>query len=184
MYLTCLLHPSHLHWSLRSRTSYTMFLWVNCFWSESLACCVSTSHHADWVVRRSEYNIPFLLTPQQADIPEGICAVKHSVANYLVNKEGFTQLYLELTSTGHLSNKTLVQAQNHANHPSGVEELRFDTVDSLLDFITKQWKRRCVTIDIWNEDILESLLRRPFFILVSVDAPVSLRWKRFEERYF
>ena len=161
-----------------------MVLRVNCFWSESLACCVSTNHHADWIVRRSEYNNPFLLTPQQADIPEGICAGKQSVANYLVNNEDFTQLYLERISTGHLSNKTLVQAQNHADHPSGVEEILFDTVDSLLDVITKQWKRRWVTIDIWNEDILESLLCRPSFLLVSVDAPVSLRWKRFKERYF
>ncbi|MCJ1426219.1 Deoxycytidine monophosphate (dCMP) deaminase [Sticta canariensis] len=112
----------------------------------------------------------------------GICAGKQSVATYLVNNEGFTQLYLERTSTGHLSNKTLVQAQNHADHPSGVEEIAFATVDSLLDFITKQWERRWVTIDIWNEDVLESLLRRPSFILVSVDAPVSLRWKRFKER--
>ena len=135
-------------------------------------------------MRRSEYNNPWLLTAQQADILEGICAGKQSVANYLVNNEGFTQLYLDRTSTGHLSNQTLVQAQNHADHPCDVEEISFATVASLLDFITRQWKRRWVTIDIWNEDILESLVRRPFFILVSVDAPVSLRWERFKERYF
>lgn len=135
-------------------------------------------------MRRSEYNRVFLLTAQQADLPEGICAGKQSVANYLVNNEGFTQLSLKRTSTDHLSNKTLVQAQNHADHPSDEEEISFATVDSLLAVITKQWERRWVTLDIWDEDILESLLRRPSFILVSVDAPVSLRWKRFKERYF
>lgn len=64
-----------------------------------------------------------------------------------------------------------------------MEERSFATVDSLLEFVTKQWERRWVTIDIWDEGVLESLLRRPSFILVSVDAPVSLRWKRFKERY-
>lgn len=64
-----------------------------------------------------------------------------------------------------------------------MEDRSFATVDSLLEFVTKQWERRWVTIDIWDEGVLESLLRRPSFILVSVDAPVSLRWKRFKERY-
>lgn len=58
----------------------------------------------------------------------------------------------------------------------------FANVESLLDFVTKNWKRRWVTTDIWNEEVLENLLRRPSFILVSVDAPVSVRWKRFRER--
>lgn len=125
----------------------------------------------------------FLLKAQQADLCEGICAGKQSVANYLIDEQGFIQLYLERTSISHLSNRNLVQAQNHAHHRSSVEERSFATVDSLLEFVTKRWERRWVTIDIWDENVLESLLRRPSFILVSVDAPVSLRWKRFKERY-
>ena len=62
------------------------------------------------------------------------------------------------------------------------DQRSFGDVDSLLEFVTKTWKQRWVLTDIWNEEILEHLLRRPFFILVSVDAPVSLRWKRFRER--
>ena len=58
----------------------------------------------------------------------------------------------------------------------------FASVESLLDFVTKQWQQRWVTTDMWNEDILESLLRRPSFILVSVDAPISLRWKRLKNQ--
>ncbi|MCJ1463620.1 Histidine biosynthesis bifunctional protein hisB [Pseudocyphellaria aurata] len=111
----------------------------------------------------------------------GICAGKQTIANYLVKSQCFTQLYLDRTSSP-LSNKFLAQAQNHESHRSGVEERSFATVESLLDFVTKQWEKRWVTIDVWNEDVLESLLRRPSFILVSVDAPVSLRWTRFKER--
>lgn len=121
---------------------------------------------------------------QKADIGEGICAGKQSVANYLVNDQSFTQLYLERTTTSPLSNQIFGQAQNHAKERSGAEKRSFATVDLFLDFITKQWERRWVTTDIWDENVLQTLLRRPSFILVSVDAPVSLRWKRFTERYF
>jgi dCMP deaminase len=58
----------------------------------------------------------------------------------------------------------------------------FDTADDLLDFVTKQWRERWVTTDIHTEEILDKLLRRPFFILISVDAPVSVRWRRFQAR--
>ncbi len=52
----------------------------------------------------------------------------------------------------------------------------------MLEFVTERWKERWVTTDIWNETILKSLLRRPSFIFISVDAPVSLRWQRYKER--
>ncbi|KAJ5123453.1 Deoxycytidylate deaminase, partial [Penicillium atrosanguineum] len=54
--------------------------------------------------------------------------------------------------------------------------------DSLLDFATKRWQERWVTTDIANGETLNRFLLRPFFLLVSVDAPVSLRWKRFSDR--
>ena len=40
-----------------------------------------------------------------------------------------------------------------------------------------------MTTDIWDERILEILSRRPFFLLVSVDAPIGLRWSRLKARY-
>lgn len=62
-------------------------------------------------------------------------------------------------------------------------EFVFDTADSLLDFATKRWQERWVTTDIANGETLDRFLLRPFFLLVSVDAPVSLRWKRFSDRF-
>lgn len=67
--------------------------------------------------------------------------------------------------------------------PSRRDETVFDTVDSLLGFVTKQWTGRWVTTDIWDHTTLDRLLQRPFFLLVSVDAPVSLRWQRFRNRW-
>ncbi|KAE8453855.1 hypothetical protein EG329_007631 [Mollisiaceae sp. DMI_Dod_QoI] len=124
----------------------------------------------------------------------GICAGKRTVANYLVEHHGFTHLYLRqealdpdalkaLTVNGYIAQDldTIVE-----DLPSEGKEKKgqtvFATAEHLLDFVTKRWRERWVTTDIHTESILDKLLRRPFFILVSVDAPVSVRWKRFRER--
>lgn len=61
-------------------------------------------------------------------------------------------------------------------------QLEFENVDLLLDFVTTRWREPWVTTDIWDGATLDRLIQRPFFLLVSVDAPVSLRWKRFTDR--
>lgn len=60
--------------------------------------------------------------------------------------------------------------------------LNFSDVDSLLDFVTLRWRERWVTTDIWDDEVVDALCRRPFFLLISVDAPVSVRWQRFKQR--
>lgn len=76
------------------------------------------------------------------------------------------------------------QIDDNTNTPSPTEgdSSRFRSVETLVDFVTKHWQQRWVTTDVWDEAVLEQLQRRPFFILVSVDAPVSLRWGRLVER--
>lgn len=101
----------------------------------------------------------------------GICSGKNSVANYLTENLGFVRLLLAQQSS---------QLPNFEQHDA--KENSFACVESLLDFVTKKWQQRWVTTDVWNEKVLENLLRRPFFVLVSVDAPVSLRWKRLQDR--
>lgn len=101
----------------------------------------------------------------------GICAGKNSVADYLIEDLGFVRLRLAQQESPPL------EAEQH-----NAEDKPFACVQSLLDFVTKQWQQRFVTTDVWDENILENLLRRPSFILVSVDAPVSLRWKRLKNR--
>lgn len=120
----------------------------------------------------------------KAETHLGICAGKHSVARDLIDHHGFTALHLGPTVDSYLVNKAAsgALALSHNSDESGGKDWSFATVDSLLDFVTKRWQQRWVTADIWDEGILEHLLRRPFFLLVSVDAPVSLRWKRFKDR--
>ncbi|KAF4630427.1 hypothetical protein G7Y89_g7716 [Cudoniella acicularis] len=130
----------------------------------------------------------------------GICAGKRTVANYLQEHHGFTHLYLREEningSTGIISNGTehiakendlptrIIPKYNGSVYqtPSSSKEYTFNTTEDLLDFVTKRWRERWVTTDIHTESILDKLLRRPFFILVSVDAPVSVRWKRCQAR--
>ncbi|KAK5217609.1 Deoxycytidine monophosphate (dCMP) deaminase [Exophiala xenobiotica] len=64
----------------------------------------------------------------------------------------------------------------------GTRGLTFPDVDSLLEFVTKRWREHWVLTDIYDESTLELLLRRPFFLLLNVEAPVGVRYQRFSER--
>ena len=35
----------------------------------------------------------------------------------------------------------------------------------------------------WDAETLELITRRPFFLLISVDAPLGVRWMRLKKRY-
>ena len=66
--------------------------------------------------------------------------------------------------------------------PTMEEGLWFDSMGEMTDYVTKRWRQNFVTVDIWNEEDLDNVAKRPFFLLISVDAPVGIRWKRFSER--
>lgn len=91
--------------------------------------------------------------------------------DYLVKEHGFYGVSL-----------LDVQGTNDVPRRTANEDLPFPDIDALLDFVTKRWRERWVIRDISNESVLEALLRRPFFILVSVDAPVSVRWRRYKAK--
>jgi dCMP deaminase len=105
------------------------------------------------------------------------------VASYLINEHSFRRLYLERTSPTPSVEKSATNASlPKEQHTREQYELTFTDAETLLDFITVRWREKWVTTDIWDESVLEILLRRPSFILVSVDAPVSVRWERFKAR--
>ncbi|KAL5322085.1 hypothetical protein ACEPPN_010054 [Leptodophora sp. 'Broadleaf-Isolate-01'] len=127
----------------------------------------------------------------------GICSGKQTIADYLVQHHSFTQLHLgheftngdslralDISERNDVAGKTTSNGKaliNGANTKSA-QEYNFNTADDLLDFVTKKWQELWVTTDVHSEEILDKLDRRPFFILVSVDAPIHVRWKRFQER--
>lgn len=60
--------------------------------------------------------------------------------------------------------------------------ITFATSDKLLEHVTQRWRERWVTTDVMSKEVLDTYSRRPFFLLISVDAPLLVRWKRYQLR--
>lgn len=54
----------------------------------------------------------------------------------------------------------------------------YSTFDGLLDDVTASWSANYVLLHIDDMDMLQKLQKRPFFLHVSIDAPVNLRYQR------
>ncbi|KAI1650239.1 cytidine deaminase-like protein [Daldinia loculata] len=122
------------------------------------------------------------------------CAGKSTVAQYLIEHHGFKKLHLKFSAP---KSETHPDASDSdagliiSDAPKkGLPLLRkqispsyaFSTTTALLDFVTKHWRSRWVTTDVHDEAVLDTLSRRPFFILISVDAPLTVRWQRYQRR--
>ncbi|KAF3169900.1 Deoxycytidine monophosphate (dCMP) deaminase, variant 2 [Orbilia oligospora] len=112
-----------------------------------------------------------------------ICAGKHTVAKFLVETYGFQILRLAAPTTTSIAKEDGSSTTDTVvtSFP-GNGNLTFPTVEELLDYVTERWQEKFVTTDVLNEEMLDILLKRPFFILVSVDAPIVVRWKRYIEK--
>ncbi|KAF1979632.1 hypothetical protein BU23DRAFT_523003 [Bimuria novae-zelandiae CBS 107.79] len=113
----------------------------------------------------------------------GICSGKTSIASYLAEQHSFRRIRLVRNAVTPTIEKSASNARVPPADPSPIDpQYTFQTVDALLEFVTLRWQENWVTTDIWDERVVDALLRRPFFLLVSVDAPVSVRWQRFKDR--
>ncbi|EDK45457.1 deoxycytidylate deaminase [Lodderomyces elongisporus NRRL YB-4239] len=54
----------------------------------------------------------------------------------------------------------------------------FHDIDSLLEFVTINWRENYVISHIDDISMLKALQKRPFFLHISIDAPIYLRYKR------
>ncbi|PVG01867.1 hypothetical protein CPB86DRAFT_698584 [Serendipita vermifera] len=59
--------------------------------------------------------------------------------------------------------------------------LRFDTAGEMLEYATRNWRSDFVTEDLQTREQLDPFLKRPFFLLVEIDAPLMLRFERSRE---
>lgn len=48
--------------------------------------------------------------------------------------------------------------------------------------MTLRWRERWVTTHLMSKEAVENYRRRQFFLLISVDAPLLVRWKRYQQR--
>lgn len=81
-------------------------------------------------------------------------AGKNSIIEYLKENHSFEQLY----------------PQSYA------------CLSDLVDYCTEQWQCNHVITELEKFKDISGLLKRPFFLLVSVDAPPLLRYGRFQKR--
>ncbi|KAF4880299.1 Deoxycytidylate deaminase [Colletotrichum siamense] len=77
------------------------------------------------------------------------------------------------------SSTNINTSNSNSNNSSNDNELNFSSAESLLEYVTTRWQSRFVMTDVHNEAILDQLAKRPFFMLVSVDAPLTVRHARF-----
>ncbi|CAK7223454.1 Deoxycytidine monophosphate (dCMP) deaminase [Sporothrix curviconia] len=107
-----------------------------------------------------------------------ICAGKSTVAQYLVERHGFRRLSIRPDDAA-----TAAAASTASTAPSDPSTATtFASAEAMLDFVTLRWRDRYVTTDIASEAVLDVFSRRPFFLLISVDAPVAVRWRRAQRR--
>lgn len=114
-----------------------------------------------------------------------ICAGKKEVARYLVTKYDFKVLNLvteHATSSIAPPLARTPEPRLEDRHMSIDAERHFQTASDLLDFATKNFDKNYVTWSIPDEETLDLYSQRPFFLLISVDAPVTIRWKRYKQK--
>lgn len=130
-----------------------------------------------------------------------ICSGKRTIANFLISNHHFTRLRLRNVDDKSSSNDNEFDALNTPAPTPLIDDIHklsngiqkvlvdnnrdiwFESMAEMVDYVTKRWRQNFVTVDIWTEKDLEIVVKRPFFLLVSVDAPVTVRWKRFNERF-
>ncbi|OZJ04883.1 hypothetical protein BZG36_02520 [Bifiguratus adelaidae] len=107
------------------------------------------------------------------------CAGKHAVASFLVSLYGFQYIAL---SDGSDSNGTADQGGSQDEHVGLADHtLSFETLKEVETFVTERWQQDFVTCDV---DIVscDLLRKRPFVLIVAVEAPITMRYSRYKAR--
>ncbi|KAG0783940.1 hypothetical protein G6F22_008495 [Rhizopus arrhizus] len=89
---------------------------------------------------------------------------KHTIAEYLVNRHGFE--FLTIRKNLDVYNRDVYSNARY-----------FDNIDNMQVYVTERWQDNFITCDIDCKD-LDMLRKRPFFLLLAVEAPVTMRYKR------
>lgn len=60
-------------------------------------------------------------------------------------------------------------------------DLAFDDITQLINYVTNNWLENFVFIGIDSLEHLELFSKRPFFLHISIDSPILLRFKRYNQ---
>ncbi|KAI8593995.1 cytidine deaminase-like protein [Geranomyces variabilis] len=105
------------------------------------------------------------------------CAGKRTVAQYLMNAHGFQPVYLDPTASKPKNGRPTTTGPQNAQHTT-----RFACADDLAHYVTSNWAKDYVLCSIEKLWEWEPLLKRPFCLLVAIDAPPSVRFARHRRR--
>ncbi|KAJ1985443.1 Deoxycytidine monophosphate (dCMP) deaminase [Dimargaris cristalligena] len=94
------------------------------------------------------------------------CSGKKTTMQYLIQKLSFQALAL-----------------GHRQSFMPEDTMVFSHVTEMLRYVTQNWRSHFVACDIDRLQDLTVLRKRPFFLLVAIDAPVSLRYQRLKIRH-
>jgi hypothetical protein len=68
---------------------------------------------------------------------------------------------------------------SHGFGGNGSEQLLcFASAAELLEHVTRNWRKDFVTQDLRTEQAIQMFIKRPFFMLLSIDGPISDRFRR------
>lgn len=106
------------------------------------------------------------------------CSGKYEVAKYLIVHHHFRPAFVGRSASYHQHADELLQLCNSSSDQ--VEQPHdFVSVQTLLEHSTAHWRDNIVTLDLTTRAEIEiGFDKRPFFLLIGVDAPVTVRWRR------
>jgi len=102
-------------------------------------------------------------------------AGKKTIQAELVRRHGFRELRIE-EAEGWTAPSTRTSTTGMAEEPEG--PLSFRSAQDLLRFATAHWTHDFVTLHLHSPSRILPFLKRPFFVLVYLHAPLSHRWAR------
>lgn len=87
---------------------------------------------------------------------------KDEIARFLCEAQGFQRARISVTA--------------HAN------DVCLPDAGTLLDHVTAHWQTRFVTTDLRDQHEVDAFRKRPFVLVVAVEAPLMVRYRRAIER--
>ena len=111
------------------------------------------------------------------------CSGKFEIAKYLIVHHQFRPAFLQ-GSSSFLSHAEELLPLCHRGSDQVEQPHEFKSTLALLEHSTACWRDNIVTLDLKTRAEMEiGFDKRPFFLLVGVDAPVTVRWKRETARW-
>ncbi|KAJ2545354.1 Deoxycytidine monophosphate (dCMP) deaminase [Coemansia sp. RSA 1933] len=98
---------------------------------------------------------------------------KNEVARYLEQTHGFSRICLDSGKTEQSAERSASQPDDHTTNAV------FGSAKEIVDYVTPQWRQNYVTTTVTSIVDLHFLRKRPFVLIVGIDAPVVLRYRRY-----